>query len=40
MQGEFLHYIVDDLPMRLIGLDTVVPGKGHGVMCMRRGSPG
>jgi len=32
MNGEFLHYTVEDLPMRLIGLDTVVPGKGHGEM--------
>ena len=30
--GEYLHYTVEDLPMRLIGLDTVVPGKGHGEM--------
>jgi 3',5'-cyclic AMP phosphodiesterase CpdA len=39
MNGEFLHYTVEDLPMRLIGLDTVVPGKGHGEMDAR-GSPG
>ena len=32
MNGEFLHYTVEDLPLRLIGLDTVVPGKGHGEM--------
>ncbi len=28
MNGEFLHYTVEDLPMRLIGLDTVVPRQG------------
>ena len=32
MNGEFLHYTVEHLPLRLIGLDTVVPGKGHGEM--------
>ena len=30
--GEYLHYTVEDHPLRLIGLDTVVPGKGHGEM--------
>ncbi|MFI5002746.1 MAG: phosphodiesterase, partial [Reyranellales bacterium] len=30
MNGEFLHYTVEDHELRLIGLDTVVPGKGHG----------
>lgn len=30
--GAFLHYTIEDLPLRLIALDTVVPGKGHGEM--------
>lgn len=30
--GEFVHYVVDDHPVRLIGLDTVVPGEGYGLM--------
>jgi Icc protein len=30
--GAYLHYTVEDQPLRLIGLDTVVPGKGHGHM--------
>jgi Icc protein len=34
--GEFLHYVVEDQPVRLIGLDTVVPGHGHGRMCDAR----
>ncbi|MBL8675803.1 MAG: phosphodiesterase [Rhodospirillales bacterium] len=34
--GEFLHYTVDGWPVRLIGLDTVVPGAGHGEMCPDR----
>ncbi len=25
-----LNWVVDDFPVRLVGLDTVVPGKGHG----------
>jgi len=30
--ADYLHYVVDDHPVRLIGLDTVVPGEGHGHM--------
>lgn len=32
----FLHYAVDTHPVRLIGLDTVVPGHGQGEMCPAR----
>jgi 3',5'-cyclic-AMP phosphodiesterase len=32
----FLHYTVEGHPVRLIGLDTVVPGHGHGEMCAAR----
>ena len=32
----FLHYAVDGHPLRLIGLDAVVPGHGHGDMCAAR----
>lgn len=32
----FLHYTVDTHPLRLIELDTVVPGHGHGEMCPKR----
>lgn len=32
----FLQYVVDDQPLRLIALDTLVPGKGHGVLCSER----
>ncbi|MBE9080432.1 phosphodiesterase [Romeria aff. gracilis LEGE 07310] len=28
--GEYLQYVIDDYPMRLIMLDTVVPGEGGG----------
>jgi len=34
--GEFLHYAVPLGPMRLIGLDTVVPGEGGGSLCSDR----
>lgn len=33
---DFLHYVVDTHSLRLIGLDTVVPGHGHGEMCPAR----
>jgi len=29
----FLHYVVEDYPLRLIGLDTLVPGEGGGALC-------
>lgn len=32
----FLQYVVDDLPLRLIALDTLVEGKGHGALCSER----
>ncbi len=32
----FLHYTIEGHVMRLIGLDTVVPGHGHGEMCAQR----
>ena len=34
--GAFLHYVVEDNDVRLIGLDSVVPGAGHGRMCEAR----
>jgi 3',5'-cyclic AMP phosphodiesterase CpdA len=34
--GEFVHYAVEDHPVRLIGLDTVVPGAASGELCERR----
>lgn len=33
---DFIQFVVDDYPVRLIGLDTVVPGKGEGALCRRR----
>lgn len=35
-RGEFLHYTVERFPLRLIGLDTTVPGRESGELCARR----
>jgi 3',5'-cyclic-AMP phosphodiesterase len=32
----FLQYTIETLPMRLIALDTLVPGKGYGALCSER----
>jgi 3',5'-cyclic AMP phosphodiesterase CpdA len=32
----FLHYTVEGHELRLVGLDSVVPGHGHGEMCAAR----
>ena len=34
--GRFLHYAVEDWPVRLIGLDTIVPGEPGGRLCAER----
>jgi len=34
--AEFVQFVVDDYPVRLIALDTLVPGKGEGALCARR----
>lgn len=33
---EFVQFVVDHHPVRLIGLDTLVPGHGHGALCRTR----
>ncbi len=33
---SFVQYVVDDLPVRLVMLDSVVPGAGHGELCAAR----
>jgi 3',5'-cyclic AMP phosphodiesterase CpdA len=35
-EGEFLHYTVEDYPLRLIGLDTLIPGQESGEICTAR----
>ena len=34
--GEFLHYVVDEHELRLIGLDTIIPGQPGGELCAKR----
>lgn len=34
--GEFVQFVVEDFPVRLIGLDTVIPGEGGGRLCAKR----
>ncbi len=33
---DFVQYVVDDLPVRLVMLDSVVPGAGYGELCAKR----
>src|SRR5258708_7594359 len=35
-QSGFLQYTLEGLPVRLIALDTLVPGKTHGELCAER----
>ncbi len=35
-EGEFLHYTVEDFPLRLIALDTLNPEGAAGEMCNKR----
>jgi 3',5'-cyclic AMP phosphodiesterase CpdA len=35
-EGAFLHYTVEDWPLRLIGLDSIVPGEPGGRLCRER----
>lgn len=32
----FLHYVVEDHPLRLVALDTLVPGETGGALCAER----
>lgn len=34
--GEFLHYVVAGYPVRLIALDTLIPGEQAGMLCDER----
>jgi 3',5'-cyclic AMP phosphodiesterase CpdA len=35
-EGAFLHYCIEDLPLRLIALDTTIPGETGGTLCRAR----
>jgi 3',5'-cyclic AMP phosphodiesterase CpdA len=32
----FLQYAIEDLPLRIVALDTLVPGSHHGTLCAER----
>ena len=32
----FIQYVIDDFPVRVVMLDTLVPGSDHGELCERR----
>jgi len=32
----FLNYVIEDYPLRIIGLDTLIPGEGGGLLCSDR----
>ncbi len=34
--GDFLHYVVEDHPIRLVALDTVIAGSRRGMLCAQR----
>lgn len=33
---DFVQYVVEDQPLRLVMLDSVVPGAGYGLLCPQR----
>lgn len=33
---DFVHYVVEDFPLRLVMLDSIVPGRDHGELCKTR----
>ncbi|KEY60342.1 phosphodiesterase [Serratia sp. DD3] len=35
-QTEFIQWVIDDYPVRLIGLDSTLPGKSSGLLCPQR----
>ncbi len=34
--GEFCHYVIENYPLRLIGLDSIEPGRVGGKICQKR----
>ena len=34
--GEFLHYTIEDYLVRIVALDSIVPGQRKGAFCGRR----
>jgi Icc protein len=31
--APFVHYVIEDYPVRLVGLDTMIPGRSDGLLC-------
>ncbi len=36
VNSDFIQYAVDDYPLRLVGLDSIIPGSGGGEFCQER----
>jgi len=34
--APFAHYVIEEHPVRLVGLDTATPGKSDGMLCDER----
>jgi 3',5'-cyclic AMP phosphodiesterase CpdA len=34
--SAFIHYAIDTFPIRILALDTTVPGQSHGALCAAR----
>lgn len=34
--APFMHYVIDEFPIRIVALDTVVPGETQGALCPAR----
>jgi 3',5'-cyclic AMP phosphodiesterase CpdA len=35
-EGEFIQYVIDDYPLRIVAVDSVIPGQIHGRLCEKR----
>lgn len=35
-ESDYLHYVIDGCPLRLVALDTLIPGQEQGELCTRR----
>ena len=35
-QGEFIQFVIDDLPLRIVAIDSVIPGRTRGTLCDER----
>ncbi len=35
-KSDYLHYVIDGYPLRLVALDTLIPGQEQGELCARR----